>query len=285
MNSSRLFVAQEVFRRYRGEYEAVFGPMPPLDDAARFPQLSGDTTGCPLSENAVGEPVVCHGMPGDGAEFDGMAPADQDAVTQVVVNLGKAIGAYERLLSCGPSRFDAWVHGDADALDAEEQRGAELFVGKAGCVTCHSGPFLTDQRFHNVGLQAGTASLQEPYAEDPGALEGLTAALADPLNVRGAFSDGDDGRLPDEVDEALEGAFRTPSLRCVSRRPSFMRTAQYRNLGDVVSFFAKGGHEDGYLGTKEIEPLELDADERHALTAFLGALDGPGPGAELVSAP
>jgi hypothetical protein len=110
-------------------------------------------------------------------------------------------------------------------------------------------------------------------------------ATDDPLNVRGAFSDGDDGRLPDEVDEALEGAFRTPSLRCVSRRPSFMRTAQYRNLGDVVSFFAKGGHEDGYLGTKEIGPLELDADERHALTAFLGALDGPGPGAELVSAP
>ncbi|MBL8740463.1 MAG: cytochrome-c peroxidase, partial [Myxococcales bacterium] len=36
MNSSRLFVAQEIHRRYRAEYEAVFGPIPiPLDDTGR----------------------------------------------------------------------------------------------------------------------------------------------------------------------------------------------------------------------------------------------------------
>jgi cytochrome c peroxidase len=285
MNSSRLFVAQELFRRYRADYEALFGAMPPLDDAERFPQLSGATTGCPLEENPDGVPVSCHGMPGDAAEYDAMSPEDREAVTLVVVNFGKAIGAYERLLSCGPSRFDAWVHGDADALTAEEQLGAELFVGRAKCASCHSGPFLTDQSFHNVGLQAASASLQEAYPDDPGAAEGLGAALEDPLNVRGPFSDGDDERLPDGVDAAMTGAFRTPSLRCVSRRPSFMHTAQYRSLGDVVSFFAKGGHQDGYLGTKEIQPLDLAKEERAALVAFLEALDGPGPAPELLVAP
>src|SRR5690606_1650255 len=37
MNTSRLFVAQEVFRTFRADYEALFGPLPPLDDAERFP--------------------------------------------------------------------------------------------------------------------------------------------------------------------------------------------------------------------------------------------------------
>ena len=34
MNSSRLFVAQQTFRVHRAEYEAIFGPMPPLDDTS-----------------------------------------------------------------------------------------------------------------------------------------------------------------------------------------------------------------------------------------------------------
>ena len=59
-------------------------------------------------------------MPGDGADYDAMAPADRDLVTRVVVNVGKAIAAYERLLVCGPGRFDAWVKGLA-ALTPRER--------------------------------------------------------------------------------------------------------------------------------------------------------------------
>jgi len=77
---------------------------------ARFPKLSAEVTGC--TPSTVDPVPTCngteHGLPGDGAEFDALAPADQDAVSQVVVNMGKALGAYERLLDCGPSRFDAW---------------------------------------------------------------------------------------------------------------------------------------------------------------------------------
>ena len=39
-NSGRLFVAAQMFAAYRAEYEAMFGAMPPLDDAARFPALT-----------------------------------------------------------------------------------------------------------------------------------------------------------------------------------------------------------------------------------------------------
>ncbi len=288
MNSSRLYVAEQIFARHRAEYEALFGPLPALDDAQRFPALSADRTGCqPKSLDTLTTCVGSkHGMPGDAAEYDGLPVADQEAVTGVVVNVGKALGAYERLLSCGASRFDRWIYGETAALSNSEQRGAQLFVGAGKCVSCHSGPFLSDQKFHNVGLQPEIVAVVFIDDNDPGASSGLAAAIADPLNVRGKFSDGDDGRLPESVDvSATTGAFRTPALRCAAHRPSFMHTGHLKSLASVVSFFSRGGDLFGYPGKNELTPLSLTDQEQQDLAAFLAALDGPGPAMELLSPP
>jgi len=288
MNSSRLYVAQQVFALHRAEYEAIFGAMPALDDQTRFPPLSAEKTGC--QPTTVDPEPTCngaqHGLPGDGAEFDGLQPADQDAVNRIVVNIGKALGAYERLLDCGPSRFDRWVAGQADALSASEQRGAALFIGRGKCVDCHSGPYFSDQKFHNVGLKPTVVAVVFIDQNDAGAQTGFAGALADPLNTRGKYSDGDDGRLPASADDPkLAGAFRTPTLRCASQRPSFMHTGQLKTLSNVVSFFTRGGDAFGYPGTSEITKLDLSAEEQKDLVAFMGALDGPGPAAELLASP
>ncbi len=288
MNSSRLFAARQLFDLYQAEYEAVFGPMPPLDDEARFPPLTPEETGCQPS-GSVAQPLVCEGSwrgyPGDGAEYDNMSAEDQEAVTRVVVNIGKAIAAYERRLSCGPSRFDDWVAGDAEALSTAEQRGAQVFIGQGKCVDCHSGPFFSDQQFHNVGLMPGQVAAAFYDLDDRGAAVGVAEALNDPLNSLGPFSDGDDGRLPLSVPASFEGAFRTPMLRCVSRRPSFMHTAQLRTLEAVIDFFAQGGHPAGYPGSSEISPLSLTAEQKADLVAFLRSLDGPGAAPALRTAP
>jgi len=287
MNSSRLYEAEQLFALYRTDYEAIFGPMPPLDDATRFPPLSADVTGCQPSTADI-QPVcqgTMHGLPGDGAEFDGLAPDDKDAVTQIVANAGKALGAYERLLTCGPSRFDRWVAGEGDALTGSEQRGAQIFVGRGRCASCHSGPYMSDQKFHNVGLEPATVAVVFTDSNDQGAASGLAATLTDPLNVRGKFSDGDDGRLPASVGPDMVGAFRTPILRCVARRPSFMHTGQYATLAQVVSFFTRGGDPVGYPGKSEIAPLPLSAEDEQDLVAFLGTLEGPGPAAPLLTRP
>jgi cytochrome c peroxidase len=290
MNGSRLHAAQRIHAVYRERYEEIFGAIEaPLDDPARFPQLDGASTGCRTlarDRDGVASTEDCHGMPGDGAEFDALSTDDQIVVTQIAVNLGKAIAAYLRRLSCGPSRFDAWMHGDLGALTPSEQRGAQLFVGErsdgtvtTGCAGCHSGPLMSDQRFHNVGLMPVGVGIAGSFydRDDHGARDGLSAALEDPLNVRGMFSDGDDGRLPSGVGADMDGAFRTPTLRCVAMRPSFMHTGQLSSLEDVVSFFDRGGDESGYHGTSEIAPLGLTRQERADLVAFLRALDGPGP--------
>jgi cytochrome c peroxidase len=287
MNSSRLFAAEQVYALYRTDYEAVFGALPPLNDTTRFPPLSADLTGCQPS--TVDPQPTCngteHGMPGDHAEFDGLTPEDQDAVTRVVVNMGKALGAYERLIACGPGRFDQWIHGHPDALSDSEQRGAGIFVGRGKCVGCHSGPYLSDQQFHNVGLLATTVAVVFIDSNDPGAAAGLASAIADPLNVAGPFSDGNDGRLPASVQPSMNGAFRTPTLRCASRRPTFMHTGQLSSFEEVVAFFARGGDPYGYPGKSEIAPLGLSSQDEKDLVAFLDALDGSGPAADLERKP
>ena len=201
MNSSRLFVAQQMGRLYKADYERVFkesfpdlsdyAPLPPEDAGCKEEQAS-PTTGCPK-------------------------PHD-DRVDRVVVNFGKAMNAYLRKLTCGAGRFDAWVNGDANAITAEERHGAELFVGKARCVSCHSGPHFTDRKYHNIGLPGAIVSLVIRVGGDAGAAKGIPAMLTDPLNVRGKFSDGYDGRL-----DAFDRMNPDSLLGCVSHTESALR--------------------------------------------------------------
>jgi cytochrome c peroxidase len=287
MNSSRLFVAQWIATHYQAEYEAIFGSgsLDPLSDSERFPVLTADTTGCTLTEpldhprTLPPDPLYeCHGMPGDGAEYDSMTPGDQEIVTRIVVNAGKAVAAYERLLTCGPSRFDAWVHGDAAALNVEEQRGLALFVGKAKCADCHAGPYLTDQKFYNVGLEERPTQIDIFNGNDRGAAADLVTAANDEVGISSPYSDGDDGRMPADIGPAYEGAFRTPSLRCVARRPTFMHSGLLHSLEEVVAFFNRGGDAHGtYPGQSVSAPLGLSAEEEADLVAFLRALDGQAP--------
>ncbi len=279
MNSSRLYEAEQIYAKYQSDYEAIFGPMPALADPGQFPQLTAQLTGCQPKNPTDPQPTcdgTFHGMPGDHAEYDGLSAAQQTAVTTVIVNAGKAIGAFERLLTCGPSPFDAWVHGGAGAISRAAQRGAALFVGKGGCSTCHSGPFLSDQQFHDVGLVPTKVQQAFVDSDDHGAATGLAAAIADSLDTFGAFSDGNDGRLPTSVTPKMDGAFRTPTLRCVSQRPSFMHTGQLGTLAKVVAFFNDGGSPYGFVGTSEIHPLGLTDLDQSDLVEFLQSLDGPG---------
>lgn len=269
-NSTRLFVAQQIARLYRSEYEAIFGPLPSL---SKYAPVAAADAGCPT-------------LPTDTPHGVCVKPGyDDPDVTRVVVNMGKAIEAYTRQLTCGQSRFDAWVAGNQSALNADEQAGAELFVGKAGCVSCHNGPYLTDRQFHNVGLHPDFVFFVVPI-KDRGAADGVPAMLADSLSSKGVYSDGYDGRLDKVNDMApIVGGFSTPGLRCVNQRPSFMHTGQFRSLEDVVIFFNNGGNPNGYEGVSENFPRGLTSTERAQVVAFLRALDGPGPDPALLAKP
>lgn len=65
-------------------------------------------------------------------------------------NLQDAIATFERSLVT-PSRFDAYLRGDAKALSGKEKEGLGVFV-KKGCAMCHAGKGLGGQSFEKMGL-------------------------------------------------------------------------------------------------------------------------------------
>jgi len=71
------------------------------------------------------------------------------------------------------------------------------------------------------------------------------------------------------------GAFKTPTLREISRTAPYMHDGRFAHLEDVVNFYNQGGIKNPHLDNTII-PLELTAEEKHDLVAFLRSLNGEG---------
>jgi cytochrome c peroxidase len=88
-----------------------------------------------------------------------------------ISHIGNAIAAYEghfwNTLEASEwtmSDFNRYLEGDDSALNTKAKNGAFLFFGKAGCASCHNGPLLSDQKFHNIAVpQLGPDMDTDPY--------------------------------------------------------------------------------------------------------------------------
>lgn len=290
MGGSRVDLARlvRVDARYRAEYEALFGALPDLDDARRFPPNARPD---PIVPGATEEPA-----PSPRAiAWLAMTPEDRRAIDAIFANAGKAIAAYERRLLARGSPFDRYVEAlqkDDAAAEAEypvaAQRGLALFLGRAACRRCHGGPYLTDFEFHNIGVPA----LDREPPKDPGRYAGITALRADPFNAHGAFSDDREGERAKVIARIVQppeswATFKTPSLRNVARTAPYMHQGQFATLKDVLHYYStlEGTVPVGHHGETVIQPLNLADDELADLEAFLETLSDPPLPAELLRAP
>jgi cytochrome c peroxidase len=270
---NRLEYAHMIFRKYRADYEALFQPMDPaLDpaaaDAARFP--------------AQGKPKA-NAMAADGP-WEMMTAGDRDIVNLIMANAGKAIEAYERQLVSRNAPIDRYISGDYTALNASAKRGLGLFIGKAACVDCHSGPALTDNQFHNTGVpQTG---INVPRV-DNGRFDEVPKTLSNNFNMASKFSDDQAAGMAKLADlkatEDLKGMFRTGMLRQIEATGPYMHTGGLQTLEDVVRFYNWGGGTADYSGVKSpaMVPLLLTDEEQADLVAFLRTLTGEPPPAGL----
>ncbi len=167
--------------------------------------------------------------------------------------VAEALAAYQATRLSGNAPADRFDAGDEAALSPSQRRGRDLFFGRAGCNKCHLGPNYTDSRFHNLG--AGWR------APPPGAPP--ERGFADP------------GRAAVSGDRRDTGAFKTPTLREVSRRAPYMHDGSLATLRDAVAHYRLGGTPNPWLSELS-KPIPLAADEVDDLVAFLGALDGEG---------
>jgi cytochrome c peroxidase len=155
----------------------------------------------------------------------------------------KAIAQFERTLISANSRFDRYAAG-TDTLTAQELLGVELFFNEIGdCFHCHGTVLLTDNQFHNNGLQATISD------------SGLAS-------VTGSVYDA--------------GKFRSPTLRNIEHTAPYMHDGRFQTLSEAID------HYDGGLqSSPTLDPLlvgretRLTGEQKDAIIAFLLTLSDP----------
>jgi cytochrome c peroxidase len=270
-----------VYAKYKGDYEAVFGPLDPAldpaaEDAARFPP-SG------RAKSSPDDP--------DGP-WELMTADDRAAVNQIMANIGKSFEAYERNLIGGSSPFGRYVRDQETAdFSPAARRGLALFIGKAACNDCHRGPVLSDNEFHNIGVPQAVG--EHTPLVDEGRFEDIPALLRSSWNSVGRYSAdpvAGEAKLAsvNPEDESTKGKFRTTALLNVAETGPYFHNGSSATLEDVVQHYNKGGGEPGsYAGTSaaQIRPLGLSDAEISDVVEFLRSLTGEPPPEQWRAAP
>ncbi len=251
-------------------YENVFGALPDLSDTDRFPE-----SGRPVS----GDSDHAHNQ-----AWESMTSEDRRAINRVLTNVTKAIAAYEMKLVSLDAPFDRYVEGlrDGDeakleALSESQRRGLKLFIGRAGCTKCHSGPLMTNLEFHNLGFEP--RDWLDP--NDFGRYDAITDVKDDPFNAAGEFSDGPDSERAKELrflaqQPENEGQFKTPTLRNVELTPPYMHGGHFETLEEVVRFYSEIDEAPVLVGHRDETLVQLDLSDQEVadLVAFLESLTG-----------
>jgi len=191
--------------------------------------------------------------------------------------VGQAIAAFERVLVTAPSPYDhneqlrsfasldpedladdpelaakdaaAKAAAAAHPMSEEALRGREIFFTERGnCTACHVGANLADEKFHNIGV-----GMDKPEPD-----LGRFAVTKDPKDT---------------------GSFKTPTIRNVALTAPYMHDGSQATLEEVVEWYDKGGHPNPHLSDK-IRPLQLTAQDKVDLVAFMKACTGPTPTVE-----
>jgi cytochrome c peroxidase len=211
---------------------------PGLDNAlavqAMFPVTSPAEMAGQPGENSQADATHAGNLAGPGGVWDLIAGRLQDIPEYVelfmaaypqsisqpanisYVHAANAIAAFEAdAWRADNSPFDRFLRGSKQALSGGQKRGMRLFYGKARCSECHTGKFMTDNRFHAIAMpQIG-----------PGKGD----------NQAGYFDGLDDfGRERVTGDPADRFRFRTPTLRNVALTAPYGHAGAYDSLAAVV---------------------------------------------------
>jgi cytochrome c peroxidase len=172
-----------------------------VEQQAKGPVLNPIEMAMPSEEAVV---LLLNSIPGYAPLFAAAFPADGDPVSYD--NMAGAIGAFERRLVT-PSRFDAFLEGQEEAMTEAELAGLQTFM-EMGCNACHNGQLIGGNAYHKLGLI-------KPY-------------------------DGEDqGRFGVTGNEADRQVFKVPSLRNVEKTGPWFHDGSMQTLDETIRIMAE----------------------------------------------
>ncbi len=233
----RTEVIQLIKKKYRTDYEALFGILPASDDSAAIDRAFTN----------VGK-----------------------AIGAYIARLEPAPGRFDRYVAGLVGSLDSAA--PVERLTRTEIAGLKLFISdeKGQCISCHNGPLFTNNEFKSINVPDFSGS-------DRGRLAGAEEVLRNAFNCLGEFSDSEEESCSDLIyikqnDPELTAAFKVPTLRNLSLTAPYMHSGLFPRLADVLRYYnhplqRAGDHLD-------IVPLDMFPHELEQLEAFLMTLDG-----------
>lgn len=179
-------------------------------------------------------------MPEYVASFEKAFPADQQPVS--FDNMARALQAFESTLITPDSRFDLYLKGDDNALDAKEKKGLQTFMS-SGCISCHNGVNLGGQAYFPFGL------VKKPDGK--------------------ILPTGDLGRFEVTKTQNDQYVFRAAPLRNIALTAPYFHSGQVWDLEEAVAI----------MGTAQLGK-QLNAEEVGDIVAFLKTATGKQPKVE-----
>ena len=122
-------------------------------------------------------------------------------------NLAKVLAEFEKTLITPNSAFDKYLRGDEKALNAQEQKGYQLFTTK-GCISCHNGINIGGNLYNKFGIYKDAESKEL-------------------------------GRYNQTKKEEDKYVFKVPSLRNVAITAPYMHDGRVDTLEDAVNIMTK----------------------------------------------
>ena len=178
------------------------GRAPSVEEQAKGPVLNPVEMGAPSEEFVI---KVLKSMPEYVEAFKAAFPGEADPVNYN--NFGKAVGAFERKLLT-PSKWDVYLKGNKEVLNAEERKGFTTFV-KTGCVTCHNGVGVGGMMYQKLGLLKAWPELT------------------------------DNGRADVTKSDSEKFFFKVPSLRNITETGPYLHDGSVKTLEDMVKRMAE----------------------------------------------
>lgn len=220
---------------------------------------------------------------------------------------GLALQMYQSTLISGNSPYDEFANGNYAKLSPRQQVGFGVFMGKGKCVSCHAGAnFSTasfehklnatermnrmimgshkravyDEGFYNIGVTRTADDIalggKDPWGK-PLSFSGLSKLDSGLTLLKVEREAGNVIVSPNER-IAVQGSFKTPTLRNVALTAPYFHDGSAANLMQVVELYNRGGnfpHENIENLDADIEPLHLTQPEKEALVDFLHSLTDP----------
>lgn len=172
--------------------------------------------------------------------------------------IANALASYIRSLTALNSRFDDYMRGDRNALNAQEISGFNLFMGKAKCATCHYMPLFN-------------GSFPPRYMIIESEVIGVPSSSAE------TAIDTDMGRYNIRRVDAFKHAFKISTVRNAALTAPYMHNGVFTTLNQVIDFYNKGGGAGiGYKvdnQTLDAGKLNLTKQEIGDVVAFIKSLN------------